>query len=84
MKIKVKISIDFKGGKVAEAVYGSLKPDNIDLPKGLDIEMKVEGDRLIIDFSSTGRLETLISTIDDLLACCQASTNTLRELESFR
>ncbi len=84
MKIKVKILIDFKEGRISEAVYGSLKPDNIDLPKRLDIEMKVEGNQLIIDFSSTGKIETLISTIDDLLACCQTSTNTLRELESFK
>jgi len=81
MKIKVSISIDFKEKRVAKAVYDSLKPDNIDLPESLEMRMKVEKDRLIIDFSSTISLETLISTIEDLLACCQASTNTLFQLK---
>ena len=83
MKIKVKISIDLKESSVAKAIYSSLKPDNINIPEGLDIEMKVRGKHVIIIFFSTKRLETLISAIDDLLACFQASINTLLELLVF-
>jgi len=84
MKVKVRILIEFKNDREARAVYGSLKPDNIDLPKGLDIEMRIDKKLLIVDFSSIGKLETLISTIDDLLTCSQASINTLKEIETIR
>ncbi|MEM2872715.1 MAG: KEOPS complex subunit Pcc1 [Nitrososphaerales archaeon] len=80
MKVKVKISIDFNSEKEAKAIYSSLKPDNINLPKGLSIEMNVNKMLLVINFSSVSKLETLISTIDDLLTCCQASVNTLKEI----
>ncbi|MCP8308147.1 MAG: hypothetical protein H3Z52_04135 [archaeon] len=81
MKVKVKILIDFKRDEEARTIYSSLKPDNIDLPKELEIDMSVDKKLLIVDFSSINKLETLISTIDDLLTCCQASINTLKEIE---
>lgn len=80
MRVKVKISIDFNSEKEAKAIYSSLKPDNINLPKGLSIEMNINKTLLMINFSSVSKLETLISTIDDLLTCCQASVNTLKEI----
>jgi len=81
MKARVKILVEFKSDAEARAIYGSLKPDNINLPEGLEIEMNIDKKLLIIDFSSIGKLDTLISTIDDLLACCQASINTLKEVK---
>jgi hypothetical protein len=83
MKVKVRILINFKSDAEVRAVYGSLKPDNIDLPEGLDLEMRIDKKLLAVDFSSIGKSETLISTIDDLLTCCQASINTLREIETI-
>ena len=81
MKIKIKISIDFMKERAIMALYSSLQPDDKDLPKGLELEMRAKGSCLIIDLISIKKIETLISTIDDLLACCQASTNTLSEIE---
>jgi tRNA threonylcarbamoyladenosine modification (KEOPS) complex Pcc1 subunit len=74
------IKINLESEAEARTIYGSLKPDNMDLPKGLCIDMKTKGNTLTINFSSTARVETLISAMDDLLACCQASANTLTEL----
>jgi tRNA threonylcarbamoyladenosine modification (KEOPS) complex Pcc1 subunit len=84
MKVKVKILVDFKSDAEERAIYSSLKPDNTNLPEGLDIKMSIDKRLLIIDFSSISKLETLISTIDDLLICCQASVNTLKEIETIR
>jgi len=84
MRLKVKILMNFKNDAEARAVYSSLKPDNINLPKGLDLDMSLDNKLLIIDFSSISKLETLISTIDDLLTCCQASINTLKEIETIK
>ncbi|MGQ9468528.1 MAG: KEOPS complex subunit Pcc1 [Nitrososphaerales archaeon] len=81
MKVKVKILINFRSDAEARIIYSSLKPDNIGLPQGLDMEMSIDKKLLIVNFSSTGNLETLISTIDDLLACSQASMNTIKEIE---
>ncbi|MEM3436953.1 MAG: KEOPS complex subunit Pcc1 [Nitrososphaerales archaeon] len=84
MKVKVKISIDFNDDKGAKTIYSSLKPDNINLPEGLSIRMSINRKLLTINFSSVNKLESLISTIDDLLTCCQASLNTLKEIETLR
>ncbi|MGQ9719383.1 MAG: KEOPS complex subunit Pcc1 [Nitrososphaerales archaeon] len=84
MRAKVTILINFKSEAKARSIHGSLKPDNMDLPKGLCIDMEAKGNTLTINFSSTARLETLISAMDDLLACCQASANTLTELVEAR
>ncbi len=84
MRIKVRILIDFESDAEARAVYSSLEPDNTNLPKGLDMEMSIVKRLLTIDFSSIGKLETLISTIDDLLLCSQASIDTLDEIETIR
>ncbi len=83
MEIRVKLIIQCKDEVIPKILYSSLKPDNIDLPKGLNIDMSLNGRFLVVDFSSIDRLETLISTIDDLLTCCQASLNTLKEIEQL-
>jgi tRNA threonylcarbamoyladenosine modification (KEOPS) complex Pcc1 subunit len=82
MKVRVKLIIECKDEVIPKILYSSLKPDNINLPERLSIEMNVDKKLLMINFSSDSKLESLISTIDDLLTCCQASLNTLKEIKS--
>lgn len=77
MRTEVGITIHLRDKAVAKALQNSLKPDNVNLPEGLGMEMRLDGKSLIIGFSSTGRLESLISTVDDVLECCQLSTKVL-------
>ncbi|MEM3530330.1 MAG: KEOPS complex subunit Pcc1 [Nitrososphaerales archaeon] len=84
MKIKVKLILHCKDETIPKILYSSLKPDNINLPEGLSIRMSAKKKLLMINFSSVNKIESLISTIDDLLTCCQASLNTLKEIETLR
>ncbi|MBS7288498.1 MAG: hypothetical protein KIH01_07065 [Candidatus Freyarchaeota archaeon] len=46
----------------------TLLPDNTPLPKGMKLEMKSAGCKLIIFLEYNGSTSTLLSTLDDILA----------------
>lgn len=64
-----KISVEVKSldRRLIKALYNALYPDNIDLPDGLHIKMGRRGGKLTIEVESEFRLETLISTIEEML-----------------
>lgn len=53
--------------RLAKVLYDALYPDNINLPRGLHIEMLQEGSRLTVSLVSEFRFETLISTVEEML-----------------
>jgi hypothetical protein len=59
--------------KVLEAMLESLLPDNVKIPKGMNVEMKLEGSSLIIEISvdEEAKIDTLISTVDEVLEACE-------------
>lgn len=64
-----KINIEYKNQKQAEIVTKVLMPDNKPLPKNMSIDMSTEGREAKIDVKCVCRIETFLSTIDDILAC---------------
>ena len=53
--------------KLSKALYEALYPDNINLPEGLHIRMERVGGTLVLEVESELRLETLISTVEEIL-----------------
>ena len=74
---RVKLSFSFKSNRAAEAVEESLRPDNIDFPEGLSMEQLVKGNELHIEFYSDGKMETLLNTVDEVLASISAAVGAL-------
>lgn len=67
MQVKVVLRLDLHDRRKVESMMKALIPDNINFPRGLSMEMDSEGSTLILSFKSSGRLESLVSTIDEVL-----------------
>jgi hypothetical protein len=62
---------------LARAIARSLRADNEDAPRPLKIRSKAIGRRLISTINNAQDVESLLTTIDDLLLCIVAAERTL-------
>ena len=63
----VTITINSISDKKASAVKKSLEPDNVDFPDGLSLNVEKIDNKLVFNFSNSGNMGKLISTIDEVL-----------------
>jgi hypothetical protein len=61
---------------MAKSIIECVEPDNAKM-KGLTITSRAKPTIASFHISYTGRIETFISTLDDLLRCIQAANATL-------
>ena len=81
MKTTVELLISFDDIKMSKALFDSLKPDNVNFPSGFNISMELSGRAILIKFSSTSSIDTLISTVDDVIEACRVSLNGIESSE---
>lgn len=74
-----KIVLNYKNKKYAEAVSKAVAPDNVSAPKGLNIDTITDKNVVVTSIDLEGRLETFLSTIDDLLACVQVAEKSINQ-----
>lgn len=67
MRSRITIKLTSGDEKLIKALYDALYPDNINLPEGLHIRMGCAGGSLTVEVESEFRLETLISTVEEML-----------------
>ncbi|MGQ9720850.1 MAG: KEOPS complex subunit Pcc1 [Candidatus Jordarchaeum sp.] len=67
--MRANIKIEYQNQRQAEVATKSLIPDNKPLPRNISIEMGTMGKKAVIDVRCVCRIETLLSTIEDILAC---------------
>jgi len=67
MQVNVVLRLDLGDRKKVESMMKALIPDNINFPRGLSMAMEVEGNTLILSFKSSRKLDSLVSTIDEVL-----------------
>jgi hypothetical protein len=65
--LDVTLRLDLKDPGKAESVMKALIPDNVNFPKGLSMNMHVEGSTLVLSFRNAGKFDSLIATIDEVL-----------------
>lgn len=73
--MEAEIRIDYKTEKEAEAVVKAVSPDNVKVPRGLNVKTIRHGKSTITKISCERKLETFIATIDDLLQASQVAEN---------
>jgi len=66
-KCNVEIIIDNISDQAAKTVEKSLEPDNVNFPEGLYLKVEKIDNKLVFNFSSSGNMSKLISTIDEVL-----------------
>lgn len=67
MQVSAVIRLELGDRKKVESVMKALIPDNINFPRGLSMDMNAEDHVLILSFKSSRRIDSLISTIDEVL-----------------
>ena len=72
------IRLAYKNEREAEAVAKAVSPDNVEVPQGLFIETVRNGFEVITKVECQTRLQTLIATLDDLLACVSVAEKTFK------
>jgi hypothetical protein len=77
VKLKTKICCVYSDEKISDAIAKSLEPDNLKLPRGLRVKTKTSGKVVVSAVELDGKIETLLATLDDLLACVQTAENML-------
>ena len=74
--IRARLRVPARGLKASEAIVNCVKPDNVGM-KGLVVKGRASAKDVSFTISFDGRIETFISTLDDLLRCIQAASATL-------
>ncbi len=74
--MEAEIRLSYQNEREAEAVAKAVAPDNIEVPPGLYIETVRNGSDVLTKVECQTRLQTLIATIDDLLACVSVAEKT--------
>ncbi|MFN4133845.1 MAG: KEOPS complex subunit Pcc1 [Candidatus Hadarchaeales archaeon] len=77
MQISAEVICVYPSKKVATAVAKAISPDNLKAPKRMKISTRVSGEKVMTEVKFDGRMETLIATLDDLLACIQTAESVL-------
>ena len=66
-RVRVFLKLDLGNSEKVESVMKALIPDNVNFPRGLSMEVNARGSVLILSFKSSRKMESLISTIDEVL-----------------
>lgn len=74
--MEAEIRLSYQNEREAEAVAKAVSPDNVEVPSGLYIETVRNGSDVLTNVVCQTRLQTLIATIDDLLACVSVAEKT--------
>ncbi len=76
--MKAVIKIKYKTEREARAIAGAVSPDNAETPAGLSVKTFSKGKAVTSLIECDRRLETLLSTVDDLLFCTQVAENAVK------
>jgi hypothetical protein len=74
--LEAEIRLSYGNEREAEAVAKAVSPDNVEVPLGLYIETVRNGSEVLTKVECQKRLQTLIATLDDLLACVSVAEKT--------
>lgn len=69
MKMRAEVVCVYENERESKAVATALAPDNLQVPEGLEILTVAKDRRVVSVVGLDGRAETLLATLDDLLAC---------------
>ncbi len=67
LECKVQVFLNNLTEKKIETIRKSLEPDNVDFPENLSFKIENDKNSLVFTFEGKGNIQTLISTIDEVL-----------------
>lgn len=78
--IKARLKVRTGDLKTSQSVVRAIKPDNLGM-KGLRTKERANPDSAQFLMEYEGKIETFISTLDDMLVCIQAASGTLKTID---
>jgi hypothetical protein len=79
--LEAEICLCYKNEREAYAVAQAVSPDNIEVPTGLSVETTTKATEVWTTINCEKSLQTLIATIDDLLACVSVAEKAFKVLK---
>jgi tRNA threonylcarbamoyladenosine modification (KEOPS) complex Pcc1 subunit len=76
--VEAEIRLYYQNEREAEAVAKAVSPDNVEVPSSLRIETVRNSSEVHTKIECQTGLQTLIATIDDLLACVSVAEKTFK------
>ncbi len=67
LECKVLVFLNNLTEKKIETIRNSLEPDNVDFPENLSFKIENDKYSLVFTFDGKGNIQTVISTIDEVL-----------------
>lgn len=79
--LRAEFRLLYANAKEAKCVAQAIEPDNLQAPEGLNITSLTNGSYLLGSISCEMSIETLASTLDDLLACISTAEGAFEALQ---
>ena len=76
--MEAEIRLSYKNQRETQAVAKAVSPDNVEVPHGLYVKTVRNGSEVHTTVECQTRLQTLIATIDDLLACVSVAEKSFK------
>lgn len=83
MKAEAELRFVYNTQLEAAAIARALSPDNCNVPSGLSVKTVSNGRQLSASVHCEKPLETLIATLDDLLACVSAAEKAFKTIQAI-
>lgn len=77
MRMRALVVCAYENEDISKAIADALRPDNLRAPKGIRIITRARGKRVVSEVELEGKIETLLATLDDLLACTSTAESVL-------
>lgn len=84
MRLEAELSFTYESEQEAESIVKAVSPDNVKVPIGLSVKMMVSNCHSQVSVSCEKSLETLLATLDDLLACMSTAERTLKTIKMLK
>jgi len=79
-ELKAEIVITYEDPRAAKSITAAVSPDNLNPPKGLCVETEAVGSSVRSVITCDKKIETFVSTIDDLLSAIQSAEKILARI----
>jgi hypothetical protein len=76
--LEAEIRLFYRSEQEAEAVVRAVSPDNVEVPFGLYVKTIRDGSQVYTVVECRTGLQTLIATVDDLLACVSVAEKSFK------
>jgi len=76
VKLKARVECSYENPETARAVARALKPDNLQ-SRMVKVKTTTSGGTITTTVEMEGKIETLLATLDDLLACTETAESVI-------